>query len=147
MTEAVRVVGELPNLYIVDFTEDMAAAYAVSDLVIPRVGAGSVSEFCLLHKPVVLVPSPNVVEDHQTKNILTLVGRQAAVHVKDSEVEAKLMDAVLSTVADNRELKELSENIAKLALPGSVRVIAQEAIKLAEAENWLRGRKNRSYLN
>ena len=99
------------------------------------VGAGSISEFCLLHKPVVLVPSPNVAEDHQTKNALALVDKQAAIYVKDSEAEAKLMDVALNTVADDRKLKELSENIAKLALPDSARIIAQEVIKLAEAEN------------
>ena len=88
-----------------------------------------------MHKPVVLVPSPNVAEDHQTKNALALVDKQAAIYVKDSEAEAKLMDVALSTVADDRKLKELSENIAKLALPDSARIIAQEVIKLAEAEN------------
>lgn len=102
---------------------------------ISRAGAGSISEFCLLHKPVVLVPSPNVAEDHQTKNALALVDKQAAIYVKDSEAEAKLMDVALNTVADDRKLKELSENIAKLALPDSARIIAQEVIKLAEAEN------------
>ena len=89
----------------------------------------------MLHKPVVLVPSPNVAEDHQTKNALALVDKQAAIYVKDSEAEAKLMDVALKTVADNRKLKELSDNIAKLALPDSARIIAQEVIKLAEAEN------------
>ena len=135
VTEAVRAAGELPNLYVTDFIKDMAAAYAASDLVISRAGAGSISEFCLLHKPVVLVPSPNVAEDHQTKNALALVDKQAAIYVKDSEAEAKLMDVALNTVADDRKLKELSENIAKLALPDSARIIAQEVIKLAEAEN------------
>ena len=135
VTEALRAAGELPNLYVTDFIKDMAAAYAASDLVISRAGAGSISEFCLLHKPVVLVPSPNVAEDHQTKNALALVDKQAAIYVKDSEAEAKLMDVALSTVADDRKLKELSENIAKLALPDSARIIAQEVIKLAEAEN------------
>ncbi len=135
VTEAVRAAGELPNLHVTDFIKDMAAAYAASDLVISRAGAGSISEFCLLHKPVILVPSPNVAEDHQTKNALALVDKQAAIYVKDSEAEAKLMDVALSTVADDRKLKELSENIAKLALPNSARIIAQEVIKLAEAEN------------
>lgn len=135
VTEAVRAAGKLPNLYVTDFIKDMAAAYAASDLVISRAGAGSISEFCLLHKPVVLVPSPNVAEDHQTKNALALVDKQAAIYVKDSEAEAKLMDVALKTVADDQKLKELSDNIAKLALPDSARIIAQEVIKLAEAEN------------
>ena len=107
----------------------------VTDLVISRAGAGSISEFCLLHKPVILVPSPNVAEDHQTKNALALVNKQAAIYVKDSEAETTLMDVALSTVNDEQKLKELTENIAKLALPDSARIIAQEVIKLAEAKN------------
>lgn len=130
--EAVRKAGEIPNLYVTDFIKDMAAAYAAADLVISRAGAGSISEFCLLHKAVILVPSPNVAEDHQTKNALALVDKQAAICVKDNEAEAKLMNVALKTVMDAPKLKELSENIAKLALPDSARIIAQEVIKLAE---------------
>jgi UDP-N-acetylglucosamine--N-acetylmuramyl-(pentapeptide) pyrophosphoryl-undecaprenol N-acetylglucosamine transferase len=128
--EAVKAAGALPNLYVTDFIKDMAA-----DLVISRAGAGSISEFCLLHKPVILVPSPNVAEDHQTKNALALVNKQAAIYVKDSEAETTLMDVALSTVNDEQKLKELTENIAKLALPDSARIIAQEVIKLAEAKS------------
>lgn len=84
---------------------------------------------------VILVPSPNVAEDHQTKNALALVNKQAAIYVKDSEAETTLMDVALSTVNDEQKLKELTENIAKLALPDSARIIAQEVIKLAEAKN------------
>ena len=131
--EAVKAAGALPNLYVTDFIKDMAAAAA--DLVISRAGAGSISEFCLLHKPVILVPSPNVAEDHQTKNALALVNKQAAIYVKDSEAETTLMDVALSTVNDEQKLKELTENIAKLALPDSARIIAQEVIKLAEAKS------------
>lgn len=133
--EAVKAAGTLPNLYVTDFIKDMAAAYAAADLVISRAGAGSISEFCLLHKPVILVPSPNVAEDHQTKNALALVNKQAAIYVKDSEAETTLMDVALSTVNDEQKLKELTENIAKLALPDSARIIAQEVIKLAEAKS------------
>ena len=134
VTEAVKAVGETPNLYVTDFIKDMAAAYAAADLVISRAGAGSISEFCLLHKPVILVPSPNVAEDHQTKNALALVNKQAAIYVKDSEAETNLLDVALSTVKDEQKLKELSENIARLALPDSAKIIAQEVIKLAEKE-------------
>lgn len=130
--EAVRGAGEIPNLYVTDFIKDMAAAYAAADLVISRAGAGSISEFCLLHKAVILVPSPNVAEDHQTKNALALVDKQAAIYVKDSEAEADLMNVALKTVMNAPKLKELGENIAKLALPDSARIIAQEVIKLAE---------------
>lgn len=132
--EIVKTAGELPNLHVTDFIKDMAAAYAAADLVISRAGAGSISEFCLLSKPVILVPSPNVAEDHQTKNALALVDKQAAIYVKDSEAEANLLNVALSTVNDDGKLKELSENIAKLALADSARIIAQEVIKLAESE-------------
>ena len=118
-----------------DFITRMDYAYAAADLIISRAGASSISELCLLKKPVILVPSPNVAEDHQTKNALALVDKQAAIYVKDSEAEAKLMDVALKTVADDQKLKELSDNIAKLALPDSARIIAQEVIKLAETEN------------
>jgi len=130
--KAIKATGELPNLFVTDFIKDMAAAYAAADLVISRAGAGSISEFCLLNKPVVLVPSPNVAEDHQTKNALALVNKQAAIYVKDSEAENTLLNIALATVTDDRKLKELSENIAKLALPDSAKIIAQEVIKLAE---------------
>ncbi len=130
--EAIKATGELPNLFVTDFIKDMAAAYAAADLIISRAGAGSISEFCLLNKPVVLVPSPNVAEDHQTKNALALVNKQAAIYVKDSEAENTLLNIALATVTDDRKLKELSENIAKLALPDSAKIIAQEVIKLAE---------------
>ncbi len=130
--EAIKATEEQPNLFVTDFIKDMAAAYAAADLVISRAGAGSISEFCLLNKPVVLVPSPNVAEDHQTKNALALVNKQAAIYVKDSEAENTLLDIALATVSDDRKLKELSENISKLALPDSARIIAQEVIKLAE---------------
>ena len=123
-------ISALPNLYVTDFIKDMANAYAAADLVISRAGAGSISEFCLLHKPVILVPSPNVAEDHQTKNALAIVDKDAAIYVKDAEAKEKLLSAALETVKDNEKLKVLSNNIAKLALPDSATVIAKEVLKL-----------------
>lgn len=130
--EAVRNarVGSIPNLYVTDFIKNMNNAYTLADLVISRAGAGSISEFCLLGKPVILVPSPNVAEDHQTKNALALVNKDAALYVKDAEAQEKLLDAALETVADDELLKQLSVNIAKLALPDSARIIAEEVLKL-----------------
>lgn len=130
--EAVRNtrVGSLPNLYVTDFIKNMNSAYTLADLVISRAGAGSISEFCLLGKPVILVPSPNVAEDHQTKNALALVNKDAALYVKDAEAQEKLLDTALATVADDEQLKQLSQNISKLALPDSARIIAQEVLKL-----------------
>ncbi len=120
----------IPNLYVTDFIKDMGSAYAAADLVISRAGAGSISEFCLLHKPVILIPSPNVAEDHQTKNALALVNKQAAIYVKDSEAMEQLMTVALDTVTDTGKLSALSENIEKLALPNSATVIAKEVLKL-----------------
>lgn len=120
----------IPNLYVTDFIKDMAGAYAVADLVISRAGAGSISEFCLLKKPVILVPSPNVAEDHQTKNALALVNKNAAIYVKDSEAMEKLIPEALQTVVDKNKLQELSENIYKLALSDSASIIAKEVLNL-----------------
>ena len=132
--EAVRHphITAIPNLYVTDFIKDMAKAYTLADLVISRAGAGSISEFCLLHKPVILGPSPNVAEDHQTKNALALVNKDAALYVKDAEAMEKLIPTALETVADDNRLQALSSNIARLALPDSARRIAEEVLKLAD---------------
>ena len=111
----------------------MAAAYKAADLVISRAGASSISEFCLIGKPVILVPSPNVAEDHQTKNAMALVNRDAALYVKDSEAPEKLIELAINTVRDSFKLKSLSENVLKMALPNSAEIIAKEVIKLAQA--------------
>lgn len=122
----------IPNLYVADFIRDMACVYRMSDLVVSRAGAGSISEFCLLRKPVVLVPSPNVAEDHQTKNAMALVDREAALYVKDADAPSTLMDTALKAVADPQLLARLGSNIAQLAFPDSAATIAREVLKLAE---------------
>ena len=91
---------ELPNLKIMDFISDMGAAYKAADLVISRAGASSISEFCLIGKPVILVPSPNVAEDHQTKNAMALVNKDAAIYVTDCEAHGILLNKALNTVTD-----------------------------------------------
>ncbi len=129
-----RLKGEdLPNLKVTDFITDMGAAYKAADLVISRAGASSISEFCLIGKPVILVPSPNVAEDHQTKNALALSTRDAAIYVKDADAPDCLLDLAIRTVNDEAKLKSLSQNVLKLALPDSAEIIAKEVIKLAEA--------------
>ena len=130
--KTVKQAGELPMLYTTDFISDMAKAYSAADLVISRAGAGSLSEFCLLQKPVILVPSPNVAEDHQTKNALALVNKEAALYVKDAEAENELLDLAIKTVQQPEVLKKLSNHIAALAFKDSANVIAQEVCKLAE---------------
>ena len=123
------------NLLVTDFIADMGAAYKVADLVISRAGAGSISEFCLLGVPVILVPSPNVAEDHQTKNAMALVNKQAALYVKDREADRLLLPMAIDTVTNAAQLKSLRENILKLALPDSADIIAREVIKLAHSLN------------
>lgn len=130
--KTVKQAGELPMLYTTDFISDMATAYSAADLVISRAGAGSISEFCLLQKSVILVPSPNVAEDHQTKNALALVNKEAALYVKDAEAENELLDLAIKTVQQPEVLKKLSNHIAALAFKDSANVIAQEVCKLAE---------------
>ena len=124
--------GKLPMLHVTDFISDMATAYSAADLLISRAGAGSISEFCLLQKPVILVPSPNVSEDHQTKNALALVNKNAALYVKDAEAKDTLLDKAIEAVNQPELLKNLSKNIAELAFTDSANVIAKEVIKLAE---------------
>ena len=128
----VAVAGSLPMLHVTDFISKMELAYSAADLVISRAGAGSISEFCLLAKPVVLVPSPNVAEDHQTKNALALVDKGAALYVKDCEAREKLLRTAVESVCDSRLLQTLSENISKLAFSNSADRIADEVLKLAE---------------
>ena len=122
---------DLPNLKVTDFITDMGAAYRAADLVISRAGASSISEFCLIGKPVILVPSPNVAEDHQTKNALALSTRDAAIYIKDADAPDSLIQTAIETVNDDAKLKSLSENVLKLALPDSANIIAKEVINLA----------------
>lgn len=125
--------GKPENLWVGDFITDMGKAYRAADLVISRAGAGSISELCLLNKACILVPSPNVAEDHQTKNAQALSSKGAAIFVADSEATMKLLPLAVSTVNDPAQLLALSTNIKKLALPDSAKVIADEVYKLAQA--------------
>ncbi|MBR5634962.1 MAG: undecaprenyldiphospho-muramoylpentapeptide beta-N-acetylglucosaminyltransferase [Prevotella sp.] len=118
------------NLKITDFIGDMGVAYKAADLVISRAGASSISEFCLIGKAVILVPSPNVAEDHQTKNALALADKDAALYVKDAEAADTLLELAVKTVHDEEKLRSLRENVLKLALPDSANIIAEEVIKL-----------------
>ena len=129
---AIAEAGELPMLHVTDFISDMATAYQAADLIISRAGAGSISEFCLLGKPVILVPSPNVAEDHQTKNALALVNKNAALYVKDENAKDMLINKAIETVSQMDLLENLSKNIAKLAFTDSANVIAAEVIKAAK---------------
>ena len=131
IAQRLKTRNPVPGLKVLDFITDMGVAYKAADLVISRAGAGSISEFCLLGKPVILVPSPNVAEDHQTKNAMALVNKEAALYVSDSEAAATVIRLALDTVADEALLQRLSTNISKLALPDAADVIADEVIRLA----------------
>ena len=115
-----------------DFVSQMPLAYALADLVISRAGASSISELCLLGKPSILVPSPNVAEDHQTHNAMALVKKDAAVLVKDIDAQDVLITNALTLIQDNDKLASLHKNILTLALPDSARLIADEVMKLAK---------------
>lgn len=121
---------EQPNLKVMDFISDMGTAYKAADLIISRAGASSISEFQLIGKPVILVPSPNVAEDHQTKNAMALVNKEAALYVKDADAPNTLLSLALRTIADDKKLKSLSENVKKMGLKDSADIIADEVMRL-----------------
>ncbi|NCD71380.1 undecaprenyldiphospho-muramoylpentapeptide beta-N-acetylglucosaminyltransferase [Mucilaginibacter agri] len=118
------------NIVITEFLSRMDLAYAAADIIISRAGAGTIAELCIVKKPVILVPSPNVAEDHQTKNALALVNDNAAVFIADRDAEANLVDRALELLKDKDKQNTLSKNIGKLALPNADTDIANEVIKL-----------------
>ena len=114
------------------FISDMATAYRAADIVISRAGASSISELCLLGKASILVPSPNVAEDHQTKNARALSDKNAAIFVADKDARAQLVDEAIKLVSDKARIASLETEVKKLAYHNSAEVIAEEVIKLAE---------------
>jgi UDP-N-acetylglucosamine--N-acetylmuramyl-(pentapeptide) pyrophosphoryl-undecaprenol N-acetylglucosamine transferase len=118
-----------------DFIQKMDYAYAVADIVISRAGASSVSELCLVKKPSILIPSPNVAEDHQTKNAMALVTHNAAVIIKDIDAREKLCGETLALINDPAQCFKLSENIGRLAFKDSATVIANEILSLINKKN------------
>lgn len=125
--------GKPANLIITDFVSNMANALSAANLVVSRAGAGSISEFSLLGKAVILVPSPNVSEDHQTKNAMALVDKGAAIYVADAKANEELLPTAVATVTDNEKLNALESNIVKLAKPNAAQEIAEEVLMLADA--------------
>ena len=121
------------NLQPMEFLSRMDLAYAVADVVISRAGAGTISELCLLAKPCILVPSPNVAEDHQTKNAMALVENQAALLIKDVDSKEQLLKETFSLLNDNQRLKSLSENIRKLGRPNAARDIVDVVLTVLKA--------------
>jgi UDP-N-acetylglucosamine--N-acetylmuramyl-(pentapeptide) pyrophosphoryl-undecaprenol N-acetylglucosamine transferase len=126
--------GYLKNkgIMIYDFINRMDMAYLVANIIISRAGAGTISELCIIGKAVILVPSPNVAEDHQSKNAMALVNKNAAIMVKDNEAENLLADVALSLINNNEKMKIISENIRKLAIFDSSSRIANEILNLVK---------------
>lgn len=123
---------ESTGIKLVQFIDRMDLAYALADVIISRAGAISVSELCLVKKPVILVPSPNVSEDHQTKNAMALVNKQAALLVKDSEAKETLLPTALDLLNNKAEQEALSEAIAKLGKPKATESIVDVIEKIAK---------------
>ena len=130
--EQYKDMGKGQQIEIREFLSDMPDRYATADLVISRAGASSISELCLLGKPCILVPSPNVAEDHQTHNAMALVNKDAAVLVRDKDAVEQLVDTAIELIQDDKKLKSLHTNILTLAQADSARRIAEEVIKLAK---------------
>ncbi|MDE5868723.1 MAG: undecaprenyldiphospho-muramoylpentapeptide beta-N-acetylglucosaminyltransferase [Muribaculaceae bacterium] len=125
----------LKGAVVTQFITDMASAYAAADLVVSRAGASSISELQNLGKACVLVPSPNVAEDHQTKNALALAERGAAVMVKDSEAHEKLVDTIFTLLGDKNKIEEMEKNIYEMAMLESDEKIVDEVIKILRKQH------------
>ena len=125
-TSGVKNVSQMP------FISNMDMAYRAADLVVSRAGASSISELQLLGKPAILVPSPNVAEDHQTKNALALANRDAAIMVRDADAASQLVETMLATVADDARLTALAANVSQMALRDAAERIADEVDKIIE---------------
>jgi UDP-N-acetylglucosamine--N-acetylmuramyl-(pentapeptide) pyrophosphoryl-undecaprenol N-acetylglucosamine transferase len=121
---------KMTNVKVFAFIHRMDLAYAAADLIVSRAGAGTISELSITAKPCVLIPSPNVAEDHQTKNAMALVQKNAAIMIRDSEAMEKLMPKAIATVQNYEVLEPLSDNIKKLAKFLAADVIADEVFQL-----------------
>lgn len=131
ISDELKKVEPVPNMKVMDFISSMDNAYAAADLVVSRAGASSISELCLLGKPCILIPSPNVAEDHQTKNAMALSTKDAAIFIADKDARKRLVEIALKVVTNKQKLASLSENVKKLAFKNSADVIAEEVYKLA----------------
>lgn len=129
--ERFRDLGEREGVQIREFIQKMDLLYAAADLIISRAGAGTISELCIVGKPVIFIPSPNVAEDHQTKNALSVVERDAAVMIRETELE-NFMPTLLDLAGDEKKRSRLSKNIKKLALPDATLRIADEVEKIVK---------------
>ena len=122
------------NIYVSDFIYKMDFAYSAADLIISRAGASTISELCIVGKPAIFIPSPNVAEDHQTKNALALTEQDAALLIKDADAVENLTDIAINLINNKEKTESLSNNIKKLKLLNSADIIAEEIYKLAYGE-------------
>src|SRR5690606_24888137 len=122
----------LEDVCLKPFLHRMDYAYAAADVIVARAGAGTISELCAVGKPVVLVPSPNVADDHQTKNANALDEKDAALMAKDQVAREEVVNTVLGLFQDEAKQRELGEHILKLALADADEVIAQEVLSIIE---------------
>ena len=122
--------AKLPNVVAQPFLEKMELAYAAADVVVCRAGALTVSELCIVGKPAILIPSPNVAEDHQTKNAMALVDNDAAILVKDADAKAKAVSSVIELLDDTDKMDELKINIQKLKKESAAEDIVEELMNL-----------------
>jgi UDP-N-acetylglucosamine--N-acetylmuramyl-(pentapeptide) pyrophosphoryl-undecaprenol N-acetylglucosamine transferase len=125
---------EAKNIKVYDFIKEMDLAYAAASIIVSRAGAISISEICLVGKPMILVPSPNVAEDHQTKNAMALVNSNAAIIVKDAEAIEKLGSSIIKLSANKNLCETISKNCSLLAHKDSAKLIAQQVLNLIESK-------------
>ena len=130
--EAAKAADGVANVKVHEFIQRMDLAYAAADVIISRAGAIAISELCIVGKPVVLVPSPNVAEDHQTKNAMALVNKGAALMVPDAECEAKGIATVKELLADKERMAAMSEAIKRLVVRGAAEKIVDEIEKIVK---------------
>ena len=125
--------GEKENIQVMAFIDRMDLVYAAADIVISRAGASSVSELCLVGKPVIFIPSPNVAEDHQTKNAKAIVDKGGALMIKESELDSQFESVFNDLLSNENKQRELGENIKKLARPNATKEIVDEIVKLIKS--------------
>jgi len=132
---AFAVAHDSDAIHVFEFIQKMDLAYAAADIIVSRAGAMSISELCLVKKPAILIPSPNVSEDHQTKNAMALVNKKAAVLIRDDEAEKVLGNEIIALLNDETKMNSLSTNIAKLGFANASEAIANEVFKLVDTHS------------
>ncbi|WP_100610054.1 undecaprenyldiphospho-muramoylpentapeptide beta-N-acetylglucosaminyltransferase [Confluentibacter lentus] len=129
-----KIYGNTKNVQVYEFLNNMDFAYAAADIVISRAGAISVSELCMVGKPVIFIPSPNVAEDHQTKNAMALVDKDAAIIIKEEDLDADFENKFSQLIVSSEKQKQLGKNIKELALVNATNEIVDEVVKLLEGK-------------